>query len=97
MLRIECAGLRLRFRPLASLQATERFFLLVRQVMAFPKGCARAFKGSVECDETIFALNKPASMAKAQRIRLSVFGVYKRNGFVRAFRVSGRRRAELLP
>lgn len=88
---------RLRFRGPASLAATERFFRLVRQVMALQEECAEAFEGSVECDETMFGGYRAGKHGWGAAGKVIVFGIYKRNGLVRVFAVNSRRRAELLP
>lgn len=120
--RLECfvwgvPASRLRFRgpaspaSPASLEATERFFRLVRQRIALPEECAEAFEGCVACDETMFGgsrAGKHGSRAGKHGSRAGkhgwgaagkviVFGIYKRNGLVRVLAVNSRPRAEWRP
>lgn len=45
---------RMRFRVGVSTPAVQRFFRLIRAVLAFEEECRVAFEGAVECDETTF-------------------------------------------
>ena len=45
---------RLRFHGLASAPTVERFYRVMRQVIAIAEGSTAPFKGAIECDETMF-------------------------------------------
>jgi transposase len=45
---------RLRFHALASTPTVERFYRLIRQVLAIAEESTTAFTGSIECDGTMF-------------------------------------------
>src|SRR5947209_9395685 len=45
---------RLRFHSLASAPTLERFYRLIRQVLAIAEESTTPFTGSIECDETMF-------------------------------------------
>lgn len=92
---------RLRFRGPASTEATERFFLLIRSVLAlseeWSEECGEALSGSIECDEALFGGKRKGKRGWGAAGKVLVFGIYKRNGCVRVFPVAGRGREELLP
>jgi transposase len=88
---------RLRFRGRASLEATERFFLLIRQVIALVEEWEEPFEGSIECDETTFGGRKAGKRGWGAAGKVIVFGIYQRDGQVRVFPVNSRKQAELLP
>lgn len=88
---------RLRFRSPASLPATERFFLLIRQTIALLEECDVPLDGSLECDETAFGGHRKGKRGWGAAGKTLVFGIYKRNGVVRIFPVDDRRKKTLLP
>lgn len=88
---------RLRFRSPASLEATERFFLLIRKTIAVLEECQTPLQGSIECDESTFGGHRKGKRGWGAAGKTLVFGIYKRNGVVRVFAVDDRKRATLLP
>ena len=85
------------FRFPASLEATERFFLLIRQTMALLEECAAPLEGSIECDESAFGGKRKGKRGWGAAGKTLVFGILKRDGVVRVFPVSNRQKATLLP
>ena len=88
---------RLRFRGPASPQATERFFLLIRQTMAILESCQEPLDGTIECDESSFGGHRKGKRGWGAAGKTLVFGILKRNGIVRVFAVDDRQKATLLP
>lgn len=87
---------RARFRSPVSRPTTERFFRLIRQVLALHEECTAPFEGAIECDETMFGGYRKGKRGWGAAGKVIVFGLLKRNGVVRIFAVSGRSREELL-
>ena len=87
---------RMRFRVNASLSSIERFFRLVRAVMAFEEECREAFQGALECDETMFGGRGPGKRGWGAAGKIIVLGILQRNGLVRVFPVQGRSGQELI-
>ena len=95
---------RLCFRGPASTEATERFFLLIRQTIAILESCQEPLDGTIECDGTIkcdessfggHRKGKRGWGAAGKRGwgaagKTLVFGILKRNGVVRVFAVDDR-------
>ena len=88
---------RLRFRGPASTEATERFFLLIRQTMALLESCQEPLDGTIECDESSFGGHRKGRRGWGAAGKTLVFGILKRNGVVRVFAVDDRQKATLLP
>ena len=88
---------RARFRAPASRPTMERFFRQIRQVMALHEELGMPFAGTIECDETMFGGRRQGKRGWGAAGKVLVFGMLKRNGVVRVFAVSSRRRAALLP
>ena len=99
---------RLRFRGPASTEATERFFLLIRQTIAILESCREPLDGTIECDESSFDGHRKGKHRKGKRGwgtagktlvsgKTLFFGILKRNGVVRVFAVDDRQKATLLP
>jgi transposase len=87
---------RARFRGLASPPTIERFFRLIRAVLAYEEQCREPFQGAVECDETMFGGKRPGKRGWGAAGKVIVLGILKRNGQVRIFPVQGRSCAELI-
>lgn len=87
---------RQRFRGYASKPATERFYRLIRAVLAHQENMGEPFAGAVECDETMFGGHKPGKRGWGAGGKIIVFGILKRNGKVKVFPVQGRSSYELL-
>ena len=83
---------RLRFRGPASTEATERFFLLIRQTMALLESCQEPLAGTIECDESSFGGHRKGRRGWGAGGKMLVFGILKRNGVVRVFAVDDRQR-----
>jgi transposase len=88
---------RLRFRGPASTEATERFFLLIRQTIAILESCQEPLDGTIECDESSFGGHRKGNRGWDAAGKTLVFGILKRNGVVRVFAVDDRQKATLLP
>ena len=87
---------RIRFRDLASPPTIERFFRLIRAVLAYEEQCREPFLGAVECDETMFGGRRPGKRGWGAAGKVIVLGILKRNGQVRVFPVQGRSGAEII-
>ena len=87
---------RLRFHALASRPARERFFRIVRAVMAYEELLRTPFEGLVECDETMFGGYRPGKRGWGAEGKIIVFGILQRNGLVRLFPVEKRRKKEIV-
>jgi transposase len=86
---------RLRFHALASAPTVERFYRLIRQVLAIAEESTTAFTGSIEGDETMFGGYRAGKRGWGAAGKVIVLGILQRNGVVRVFPVKGRGRAEL--
>lgn len=86
---------RLRFHGLASAPTIERFYRLMRQVIAIAEESTAPFEGAIECDETIFGGYRAGKRRWGALGKVIVLGILQRNGVVRVFPVKGRGRAEL--
>jgi transposase len=87
---------RIRFRGLASPPTIERFFRLIRAVLAYQEQCREPFYGAVECDETTFGGKRPGKRGWGAAGKVIVLGILQRNGQVRVFPVQGRRGAQII-
>ncbi len=87
---------RMRFRLSVSIPAIERFFRLVRATLALDEECREAFRGAVECDETMFGGQRAGKRGWGAAGKIIVFGILQRNGQVRVFPVQGRGGEELI-
>ena len=75
---------RQRFAPLASRPTTERFYRLLRAVMAQSEQLRAPFAGALECDETSFGRARKGKRGWGAAGKVLVFGVVQRNGLVKA-------------
>jgi len=87
---------RARFRGLASPPTIERFFRLIRAVLAFEEQCREPFQEPVRCDNTMFKANKPSKRGPRADDKLVVLGIRQCNGLVRIFPVQGRSSTKLI-
>ena len=65
---------RLRFRGPASTEATERFFLLIRQTIAILESCREPLDGTIECDESSFGGHRKGKRGWGAAGKTLVFG-----------------------
>lgn len=86
---------RLRFHGLASAPTVERFYRVMRQVVAIAEESTAPFEGVIECDETMFGGHREGKRGWGAAGKVIVLGILQRNGVVRVFPVKGRGRAEL--
>jgi len=86
----------MRFRVRASKPAVQRFFRLIRAVLALEEECREPFHGAVECDETTFGGHRKGKRGWGAAGKIIVFGILQRNGMVRVFPVQGRSGAEVI-
>lgn len=87
---------RMRFRTPISLPTIERYFRLIRAVMAYEEGCRDPFQGAVECDESMFGGHRPGKRGWGAAGKIIVLGILQRNGLVRVFPVQGRSGREIV-
>ena len=87
---------RARFRGLASPPTIERFFRLIRAVLAYEEQCREPFQGAVKCDETMFGGYRPGKRGWGAAGKVVVLGILRHNGQVRVFPVQGRSCAEIV-
>ena len=87
---------RMRFRVGVSTPAVQRFFRLIRAVLAFEEGCRVAFEGAVECDETTFGGHRKGKRGWGAAGKIIVLGILQRNGMVRVFPVQGHKGTEVI-
>lgn len=86
---------RLRFHGLASAPTVERFYRLMRQVIAIAEESTAPFEGAIECDETMFGGYRKGKRGWGAAGKVIVLGILQRDGVVRVFPVKGRGRVEL--
>jgi transposase len=84
---------RLRFRGPASTEATEQFFLLIRQTIAILESYQEPLDGTIECDESSFGGHRKGKRGWGAAGKTLVFGILKRNGVVHMFAVDDRQKA----
>ncbi len=82
---------RMRFRVDVSKPAVQRFFRLIRAVLALEEECREPFAGAVECDETTFGGHRRGKRGWGAAGKIIVVGILQRNGMVRVFPVQGRK------
>jgi transposase len=87
---------RQRFRSPASRPAIERFYRIVRAVLALAEDLREPFAGKLECDETTFGGAKKGKRGWGAAGKVIVFGIIKRNGFVKAMPIQAHSGAEVL-
>jgi transposase len=87
---------RMRFRVAVSKPAAQRFFRLIRAVLAFEEECRIPFEGAVECDETAFGGHRKGKRGWGAAGKVIVLGILQRNGMVRVFPVQGRKGKEVI-
>lgn len=88
---------RQRFRAVASLPASERFYRLIRACCAYAEELREPFEGALECDESTFGGARPGKRGWGAAGKIIVLGIVQRNGLVKAFAVNHRRGAEVIP
>ncbi len=86
----------MRFRVKVSRATIERFFRLIRAVLALEEECREPFEGAVECDETTFGGRRPGKRGWGAAGNIIVLGILQRNGMVRVFPVQGRKGSEVI-
>ena len=87
---------RQRFRSPASRPAIERFYRIVRAVLALAEDVREPFSGKLECDETTFGGAKKGKRGWGAAGKVIVFGIIKRNGLVKAMPIQAHSGAEVL-
>ncbi len=87
---------RMRFRVAASRPAMQRFFRLIKAVLAVEEECREPFHGGVECDETTFGWRRAGKRGWGAAGKIIVFGILQRNGTVRVFPVQGGKGSEVI-
>lgn len=87
---------RQRFRSPASRPAIERFYRIVRAVLALEEELREPFQGALECDETTFGGARKGKRGWGAAGKVIVFGVIKRNGLVKAMPIQAHSGAEVL-
>lgn len=87
---------RIRFRGLASPPTIERFFRLIRAVLAFEEQCREPFQEPVRCDKIMLKQNKPGKRGRGADDKIIVLGIRQRNGLIRIFPLQGRSNAKLI-
>ena len=87
---------RLRFRVPVSKRAIQRFFRLIRAVLALKEECREPFHGAIECDETTFGGRRKGKRGWGASGKIIVFGILQRNGMVKVFPVQGRKGEEII-
>lgn len=86
----------IRFRSLASPPTIERFFRLIRAVLAFEEQCREPFLGSVDWDKTMYGRRKPGKQDWGSARNHIVLGILQHNGLVRIFPVQDSSNAKLI-
>jgi transposase len=81
---------------LASPPTIERFFRLIRALLAYEAHCREPGHGAVECDETTLGGKRPGKRGWGATGKVSGLGSLQRTGQVRVFPVQGRRGAEII-
>lgn len=89
-------GYRARFRGLASPPTIERFFRLIRAVLAFEEQYREPFPECVKGDKAMFNGKKPSKRGRAADDKVIVLGILLDNGLVRIFPMQGRSNAKLI-
>ena len=87
---------RMRFRVEVSKPTAQRFFRLIRAMLAFEEECRIPFEGAVECDETTFGGHRKGKRGWGAAGKVIVLGILQRNGMVRVFPVQGRPGSEVI-
>lgn len=80
---------RLRFHALASAPTVERFYRLMRQVIAIEEESTAPFEGAIECDETMLGGYREGKRGWGAAGKVIILGILQRNGVVRVFPVRG--------
>ncbi|MBI4133210.1 IS1595 family transposase [Candidatus Uhrbacteria bacterium] len=88
---------RLRWKHLGNRKTIERFFQIIRAILAIHEGCQEAFGGSVELDESTFGGRRRGKRGWGAAGKIIVFGILKRNGRVKVFPVPKRRKRVVFP
>lgn len=88
---------RLRFRRKASLKAMEAFFRDIRAILAVVEKTVPELSGELELDETTFGGRRKGKRGWGAAGKIIVFGILQRDGIVRVFPVSKRRRRTIPP
>jgi transposase len=88
---------RLRFHRLASFPTLQRYFRLIRVVLAIHEQGREPLSGAIECDETMFGGRRAGKRGWGAKGKIVVLGILQRDGRVRIFPVRGRGARRLLP
>lgn len=88
-------GYRQRFSSVASRPATERFYHLIRLVMAQAEQLRGPFDGIPACDETTFGGARKGERGWGAADKVIVFGIIKRNGVVKVQPIPAHDRASI--
>ena len=83
---------RLRWKRLGNRKTIERFFQIVRAILAIHEDCREPFDGSVELDESTFGGRRKGKRGWGAEGKIIVLGILKRNGRVKVFPVPRRRK-----
>lgn len=87
---------RQRFMSVASAPATERFYRLIRACMAYEEQLRQPFDGALEFDETTFGGARHGKRGWGAAGKVIVFGIIKRNGYVKAMPIAAHSRAAVM-
>ena len=87
---------RQRFRSKASSKAIERFYRIIRTCCAYLENLREPFEGDIECDESTFGGHRKGKRGWGAAGKVIVFGIVQRNGTVKAYPISQRRKGEIL-
>ncbi len=87
---------RVRFRDLASAPTIERFFRLIRAVLAFDQHCREPFRGPVKCDKPLYDGKYPIKDRRGKGGRVVILGICQQNGLIRLSAVQGQSNAKLI-
>lgn len=76
--------------------AIQRFYRIVRAVLALNEDLREPFSGKLECDETTFGAAKKSKRGWGAAGKVIVFGIIKHNGRVKAMPITAHSGAEVL-
>jgi transposase len=88
---------RLRFRLKISRNARERFFRLIRLILADYENCREPLKGEIECDESSFGGKRKGKRGWGAKGKIIVLGILQRDGIVKVSPIQGRGAEKIIP